>query len=99
VQLLIDSSAQKLEDVLNVIGAMYGVEIAVPATAASPRKEVSRRGPAKTTPRRKRRRRSSASSADIRTWAQSNGHRVADRGRIPASIVEAFEVSMEPALP
>ena len=27
----------------------------------------------------------------IREWAKKNGHEVADRGRIPASIIEAFE--------
>jgi len=27
----------------------------------------------------------------IRNWARSNGHELADRGRIPASIIEAFE--------
>jgi Lsr2 len=29
----------------------------------------------------------------IREWARKNGHQVSDRGRIPASIVEAFEVA------
>jgi hypothetical protein len=27
----------------------------------------------------------------IREWARKNGHEVSDRGRIPASVVEAFE--------
>jgi hypothetical protein len=27
----------------------------------------------------------------IRDWARKNGHEVSDRGRIPASVVEAFE--------
>ena len=27
----------------------------------------------------------------IRDWARSNGHQVSDRGRIPASVVEAYE--------
>lgn len=27
----------------------------------------------------------------IREWARTNGHAVSDRGRIPASIVEAYE--------
>lgn len=27
----------------------------------------------------------------IREWARKNGHEVADRGRIPANIVEAYE--------
>jgi hypothetical protein len=29
----------------------------------------------------------------IREWARKNGHEVSDRGRIPASIVEAFEAA------
>lgn len=29
----------------------------------------------------------------IRTWAKANGHQVADRGRIAASVIEAFEAS------
>lgn len=29
--------------------------------------------------------------AEIRAWAQSNGYQVADRGRIPAVVVEAFQ--------
>lgn len=29
----------------------------------------------------------------IRAWAQSNGHKVGDRGRIPAAVVEAYEAA------
>ena len=29
--------------------------------------------------------------AEIRDWARKNGHQVSDRGRIPASVVEAYE--------
>ncbi len=29
----------------------------------------------------------------IREWARSNGHELADRGRIPASVIEAFEAA------
>jgi hypothetical protein len=29
----------------------------------------------------------------IRDWARKNGHAVSDRGRIPASVVEAFEAA------
>ncbi|HEY3717783.1 MAG TPA: Lsr2 family protein [Jatrophihabitantaceae bacterium] len=28
---------------------------------------------------------------EIRAWANSNGHAVADRGRIPAAVIEAYE--------
>ncbi|MGY1600834.1 histone-like nucleoid-structuring protein Lsr2 [Geodermatophilus sp. SYSU D00815] len=29
----------------------------------------------------------------IREWARKNGHQVSDRGRIPASVVEAYEAA------
>ncbi len=29
----------------------------------------------------------------IREWARKNGHNVSDRGRIPASVVEAYEAA------
>ena len=47
----------------------------------------------------RRGRRSSASSGsgpsakEIRDWARSNGHKVPERGRIPASVREAFEAA------
>jgi Lsr2 len=30
-------------------------------------------------------------TAAIRTWAREHGHQVADRGRIPSSVIEAYE--------
>jgi hypothetical protein len=30
-------------------------------------------------------------TAEIREWARNNGHKVNDRGRIPAAVIEAFE--------
>ncbi|MDZ5623330.1 Lsr2 family protein [Nocardioides sp. HM23] len=32
-------------------------------------------------------------AAEIRAWAQSNGYKVPDRGRIPADVREAFEAA------
>jgi hypothetical protein len=29
----------------------------------------------------------------VREWAQANGHKVSDRGRIPASVLEAYEAA------
>ncbi|HEY3717995.1 MAG TPA: Lsr2 family protein [Jatrophihabitantaceae bacterium] len=42
------------------------------------------------------RRRSGAASAktdvaEIRAWAHSNGYTISDRGRIPATVIEAFQ--------
>jgi hypothetical protein len=35
--------------------------------------------------------RSKEQTRAIRDWAKANGHELADRGRIPASVVDAFE--------
>jgi hypothetical protein len=32
-------------------------------------------------------------TAAVRAWAQAHGHKVADRGRIPADVVEAYEAA------
>lgn len=32
-------------------------------------------------------------STAIREWARNNGHELADRGRIPAGVIEAFEAA------
>ena len=37
--------------------------------------------------------RSKEQTKAIREWARKNGHDLADRGRIPASVIEAFEAS------
>jgi hypothetical protein len=29
----------------------------------------------------------------IREWAQANGHKVSERGRVPASVIEAYEAA------
>ncbi|MBB5741972.1 hypothetical protein HD600_000469 [Microbacterium ginsengiterrae] len=36
---------------------------------------------------------SSNDTAAIREWAQENGHQVSERGRVPASIVEAYRAA------
>lgn len=36
---------------------------------------------------------SSTSTKEIRDWARSNGHEVSERGRVPASVREAFEAA------
>lgn len=33
------------------------------------------------------------SAADVRAWAQENGHTVPERGRIPAAVREAYEAA------
>ena len=41
----------------------------------------------------KRRTQVGTSAREIRDWARSNGHKVPDRGRIPADVREAFEAA------
>jgi hypothetical protein len=45
-----------------------------------------RRGRARTGPGRER-------SAEIRAWAKQRGHKVSERGRIPATIIAEYEAS------
>lgn len=40
-----------------------------------------------------RRRASQTDYAPIRAWAAENGHQISDRGRVPASIIEAYEAA------
>jgi hypothetical protein len=102
VQLTIDSN-QKLSDVLRVVGALYAVNIGVLEAETTPAEITKPTTPAprgrKRAPRSRRPaasrgtgRRSSrgTSSAEIRAWAQANGHTVSDRGRIPSAVVTAY---------
>lgn len=34
-----------------------------------------------------------ASAKDVRDWARANGHKVPDRGRIPADVREAYDAA------
>lgn len=42
---------------------------------------------------RPRRRSSDHDLGVVRQWARDNGHQVSDRGRVPATIIEAFEAA------
>jgi hypothetical protein len=48
---------------------------------------------APSTPAKATETRSKEQTKAIREWARKNGHDLADRGRIPASVIEAFEAS------
>jgi hypothetical protein len=54
---------------------------------------VSARGAAATGPARKRRRTGQQDYGAIREWARANGHQVSERGRVPASVIEAYEAA------
>jgi hypothetical protein len=47
---------------------------------------AGRRRKARTGPGRER-------SSDIRAWARQRGHKVSDRGRIPASVIQDYEAA------
>ena len=42
---------------------------------------------------RRRRRPGQQDYSAIRTWAKENGHQVSERGRVPASVIEAYEAA------
>lgn len=42
---------------------------------------------------RKRRRTGQQDYSAIREWAKSNGYQVSERGRVPASVLEAYEAA------
>jgi hypothetical protein len=54
---------------------------------------VSTRGAAAAGPARKRRRTGQQDYGAIREWARANGHQVSERGRVPASVIEAYEAA------
>jgi hypothetical protein len=82
-------------------GAAYEIDLSPKNTKAlekalAPYIAASRKvraNPARATRRTTRATKAAANSGlgEIRAWARSNGYTVADRGRIPAAVVEAFE--------
>jgi hypothetical protein len=96
-------SSEPLDDVLRVVGALYDVTltatpVGAPAdgssatTARGPRSGRSRAAtaPSRNGRRRSRTRVTKVSNAELRAWARDNGHTVSDRGRIPASVAQAY---------
>ncbi|MDQ4214065.1 Lsr2 family protein [Microbacterium capsulatum] len=57
--------------------------------------EVARRVPKNGAPqsRTPRSRRGNANLTGVREWAKENGHKVSDRGRIPADVLAAYEAA------
>ena len=107
MQLTIDSN-EPLQRVLDVVGSLYGVRLAVSSDAPeapsvagsrSPRRATPKARPARSrgraVPARSHHGRSATTtsppdSATVRRWAQANGVAVKDRGRVPASVVDAY---------
>jgi len=42
---------------------------------------------------RRRRRSGQQDYSDVRAWAKQNGYQVSERGRVPASVLEAYEAA------
>jgi hypothetical protein len=64
--------------------------------ALSPYLKAARRNSGRSNAARKPRASSPAAehrahTTDIRKWARGAGHKISDRGRIPASVIEAFQ--------
>lgn len=75
-------------------------ETIAPETAPSkapagkaPAKAPARRAPAKKAPTKNAESAPKRNLDEVRAWAKGNGHKVADRGRIPAAVVEAFRAA------
>lgn len=77
---LTDTNAAALRDALQ------------PYVAAG-RSISSRSGGSRTGSSRPRRASNQQDIGAIRQWARDNGHQVSDRGRVPATVIEAFEAA------
>jgi Lsr2 len=111
VQLTIDS-AEPLDRVLAVIGALYGVKLTTPELPAvkpaaktrsvSPikaEKTAAARTPRSRTATTQPPRRAPATKPDpasVRAWAKANGHNVNDRGPMPAKLTDAYVAAGSP---
>jgi hypothetical protein len=127
LKLTLDST-EPLKDAMRVVGALYGVTLAVSADEAAGRPFVEKKNTAaaKTrkraggrTPTGKTRTAATAvrtgasagdlqeaettraglpgpeapSNAEVRSWARQSGLTISDRGRIPASVITAYQDS------
>lgn len=104
MQLTINSS-EPLDQVLEVLGALYGVRLtrhepqvasaeeASPAPAEVLRPASRRRATTQTTPNRRARSTRTSDKVDVqavRAWARQQGRTVSDRGRLPQSLIEEY---------
>jgi hypothetical protein len=105
-------SAEPLDRVLAVIGALYGVKLTTPElpaikpaakarsiSAIAAEKTAAARTPRSRTATTRPPRRASATKPDpasVRSWAKANGHDVNDRGRVPAKVTDAYVAAGSP---
>jgi len=75
---LSEPNAQKLRDALAPF-----IEAATPvSTVAKSARSRAQRGASRT-----------SDLAAVRSWANENGYKVSDRGRVPAAVVEAYDAA------
>ena len=86
MKVTIDSS-EPLTDVLRVVGAVYGVELAVSGDVAATAT------PAKAKRGGRARRTAAVTNGELRSWARQNGFAVSGRGRVPATVVSAYRAA------
>lgn len=102
VQILLKDDVDGSDADRNVLFALDGVEYEIDLSQANIAKLTGALEPWINKARRVRgagrqrvRRRPSDGPAtnDVRMWARANGHEVSDRGRIPASVLAAYEAA------
>lgn len=83
-------------------GVAYEVDLTEPNASAlrdafapyiAAARPVSNRRAASASADRGRRRSGQRDYSDIRSWAKTNGYQVSERGRVPASVLEAYEAA------
>jgi hypothetical protein len=103
------NSSDSLQDVLRVVGSLYGVELTVAPNEGQPaepaaqngtgtRRRAAARGAGEPRGRRSRRASGEAEKTDlaaVRAWAREHGHQVSDRGRVPNAVLEAYKESAQ----
>ena len=87
---LSDANIAKLDKVLAPF--LEAAAQASSRTSSTPRSPAAS-GRKKRTGRRPSKRASANSTATVRAWAAENGHEVSSRGRIPASVSQAYEAA------
>jgi hypothetical protein len=94
MNLTIDTT-QDLDDVLRVVGSLFNVTIATTDAGTETRRNAGkvRRSSSSRRSSGSRSARRASSPAEVRAWAVAHGHPVNGRGRVPASIVAAFEAA------
>lgn len=103
IELIDDLDGTPLEDGVTVSFALDGAEYEIDLSAKNaealreafaPYVKVGRKlGRSGSAPVPPRRRKSSNDLNAIREWARANGHTVSDRGRVAASVIEAYKAT------